>query len=85
MNADQARAAVLNALSRIAPEVDVSGLDPEVDLREQADLDSMDVLSLVAQVSDATGVPVDEDDYDQFDTLARAVGFLVRRGGAVER
>lgn len=35
----------------------------------------------VAQVSQTTGIVVTEDDYDQFDTLSRAVDFLVRAGG----
>jgi acyl carrier protein len=79
MKADQARTQVVAALSRIAPEIDPADVDPAGDLREQADLDSMDFLELVARLSDTTGVPIPEDDYARLDSLDALVAYLAER------
>lgn len=76
---DRARAAIASALARIAPEVDLATIDPEGDLREQADLDSMDVLELVARLGDATGVAVPEDDLAGLVSLSDLVGYVAAR------
>jgi acyl carrier protein len=82
MTPDTARAEVVAALGRIAPDVDVATLNPRAALRQQADLDSMDVLELVAQLAEATGVPIGEDDLPQLTSLDAAVALLVARSEA---
>ena len=82
MTPDTARAEVVAALGRIAPDVDVTTLDPGAALRHQADLDSMDVLELLAQLSEATGVPLSEDDLPQLRSLDSTVALLVARSEA---
>jgi acyl carrier protein len=79
MNDDQARAAVAAALAHIAPEADLADVDPDGDLREQLDLDSMDFLGLVVRLHEITGVEISEDDYGHFEALSPAVAFLVAR------
>lgn len=79
MTPESARVAVLSALSRIAPEVDVEALGPGASLRQQADLDSMDVLELVAQLSEATGIPLEDEDLPELTTLDATVALLVAR------
>ena len=44
---DALRAAVLSALAEIAPEADLSRVRSDVPLREQLDLDSMDMLNFM--------------------------------------
>ncbi|MCE3012734.1 MAG: acyl carrier protein, partial [Proteobacteria bacterium] len=46
MNTEEVRKVVLDIISDIAPDEDVSGLKDEVSLREQLDLDSMDFLDI---------------------------------------
>jgi acyl carrier protein len=82
MDRDQARAAFADALAQIAPECDLSAVDPSGDLREQLDLDSMDFLSLVALLEERHGVRLPEDDYPAFDTLDGALDLLVARSAA---
>jgi acyl carrier protein len=82
MTPDSARVAVLSALSRIAPEVDVEALGPGASLRQQADLDSLDVLELVGQLADATGIPLGEDDLPRLTSLDETVALLVARSAA---
>ena len=42
MTKDQIRQAVIDCLGDIAPETDAGGIDPNADLREALDIDSMD-------------------------------------------
>jgi acyl carrier protein len=69
-------AVVLAALQRVAPEVDPAALDPDVELEEQVDLDSMDFLNFVAALRDATGVEVPERDYPALTTLRGCARYL---------
>jgi acyl carrier protein len=73
------RGTVLDVLRKVAPELDVAGLDPAIDLREQADLDSVDMLNLVVGLHQALGVDVPETDYDKLTTLDGAVSYLEGR------
>ncbi len=57
-----ARQTILDAIERIAPDVDTSLLPDDVDFREEAELDSMDFLSVLNTIQDATGVEVPEVD-----------------------
>lgn len=81
MTRDEIRAAVLRALADVAPEADLSRLDPRVAFREQLDLDSMDVLNLVTALHAALGVDVPESEYARLSTLDAAVEYLAARLG----
>jgi acyl carrier protein len=73
------RAAVLRALGDVAPEADLAALKPDVPLREQLDLDSMDVLNVVVALHDALGVDIPEADYARLATLDACVEYLKAR------
>ena len=47
MTRDEIKEAVLRALSDVAPEADPATLRPDVGLRDQLDIDSMDLLNFV--------------------------------------
>jgi acyl carrier protein len=74
------RAAVLEGLARIAPEIDPTTLRGDVSLREQADLDSMDFLNFVIGLSESLGVDVPEADYPKLATLDGCVAYLAGHG-----
>jgi acyl carrier protein len=80
MSKDEVRTAVLAALARIAPEMDPRTLRPDVPVREQIDLDSMDFLNFLVEIHRALGVDVPETDYHEFTTLDGCVEYLVKRG-----
>ena len=69
MTDDEIKALVLRELGNIAPEIDPAQIDPAVDLREQIDLDSMNVLDLMIAIHEATGVDIPEADYPKIITL----------------
>ena len=79
MNTERARHVLTEAIGLVAPEVDVERLDPTASLREQADLDSMDFLELVALLADALHADIPEDDYGQLDTIDSGVAYLAAR------
>jgi acyl carrier protein len=81
MNEERIRSAVLRVLGGIAPEADLSGLDPGTDLREQIDLDSIDFVNFVIGLARELGVEVPEADYPELLTLDACVAYLRSRGG----
>jgi acyl carrier protein len=79
--ADDLRATVLRVLGEVAPEADLTSLEPDVAFREQLDLDSMDILNFVVGLHAALGVEIPEADYPQLATLDACVGYLASRSG----
>jgi acyl carrier protein len=71
MNPIDIRAVIKDELGRIAPEVDFEAIDPEANLREQVDIDSMDFLNLVTALHQRLGVDIPEVDYPRLATLQR--------------
>ena len=75
------RLSALRVLAGIAPEAELEALDPNADLREALDLDSMDFLNFVIGLHAATGIEVPEADYRQLATLEGCVAYLAARSG----
>jgi acyl carrier protein len=82
MSPEEIRAAVVAALTGVAPEADPAAIDPDEPLREQLDLDSMDFLNFVIRVHQRLGVEIPEVDYPRLATLAGAVAYLEERTAA---
>lgn len=76
MNDDEIRQTLVAALRRIAPEADPTRLRPDVNLRDQLDIDSMDYLNFVISLQDALHVVIPETDYARFTTLDEGVACL---------
>lgn len=76
-----AHAHVAAALATVAPEADLSVVDPRSPLREQLDLDSMDFLRLLQALEQRTGVTVPEADYRKVATLEGLEAYLDARVG----
>lgn len=70
------RAVVVRHLTRVAPEVDASALKPDVPLRDQIDIDSMDFLNVVIAIHEELGVDIPEADYARLSTLDGTVAYL---------
>jgi acyl carrier protein len=75
------RALLLAALREIAPEADLERLAPGADLREELEIDSMDVLNLAIEIHERTGVEIPEQDYAKLRSLDDGVAYLRRRLG----
>lgn len=79
MTRDQLKAAVLRALAKVAPEADPGSLDFRHPLREQLDLDSMDLLRFAIAVHAEVGVDIPEEDYPKLSSLEGCVDYLAGR------
>jgi acyl carrier protein len=79
MKDDEIKTTVLRVIGDIAPEADLNHIDPAVDLREQLDLDSMDLLNIMIGIHEATGVDIPEADYPQMASLDGSVTYLRAR------
>jgi acyl carrier protein len=76
---DEIKALVLRELGKIAPEIALDQIDPAAELREQIDLDSMDLLNLMIAIHQTTGVDIPEADYPQMASLNGCVAYLRSR------
>lgn len=69
---------VFGAIAEVAPEVEpeLVGLDRDADLWEELELDSMDHLSVMTILSDATGREIPERDYPSLMSVSQLCGYL---------
>jgi acyl carrier protein len=82
MNEDEIRAAVIAELGNIAPETDAATIDPEADLREELDIDSLDFLNFITALHKKLGVNIPESDYPKLLTINGAIGYLAAKLGS---
>jgi len=76
MTTTEIKAIVLQALHRIAPEVDPEILDPDVPFRDQIDFDSIDFVNLMEQLQEALDRKIPEIDYPLLTTLNGCLTYL---------
>jgi acyl carrier protein len=81
MKLDELRRVICQSLEAIAPDADVSALDPNKDLREELDIDSMDFLNFVTALDKQLHVEIPEADYAQLSTLEKAEHYLAAKLG----
>lgn len=70
---------VLGVLSGIAPEVDLSTIDPTQDLRDQCDIDSVDFFNFVIGLHRALNIEIPDADVARLTTLEGCVKYLLAR------
>ena len=79
MTESEIRNTILKIIGDIAPDEDLSDIKPDVRLREQIDLDSMDFLDIVMELRKRYKVNVPEEDYKELATLDSCVAYLKPR------
>jgi len=79
MTRDEIRKTLLQCLGDVAPEISDEEIDDEADLRDDLDLDSMDVLRWVQGIHKALGVEIPEEDYGKIASLEDAVSYVASR------
>lgn len=79
MTPDEIKAVVVEALTRIAPEIDPASIQPHTNFRNEFDLDSMDFLNFVLAMHDRLHIDIPEVDYPRLATLEGAVRYLSER------
>ena len=76
MTKDKIRETVLRALGRVAPEADLSQIKPDLRIRDQLDIDSMDLLNFVIGLHKELKVDIPEADYPKLSTLDGCIEYL---------
>ncbi len=79
MTKDKAKEIVIRVLGQIAPETDLSQLKPNLRLRDQLDIDSMDLLNFVIGLHKELGVDIPEADYPKLASLDGCIEYLAAR------
>jgi acyl carrier protein len=72
------RTLVQEELNNIAPEVDMTTVDPAADLREAIDIDSMDFLNFITAIHQRLGIDIPDVDYSKLVTLDGAVAYITQ-------
>jgi acyl carrier protein len=67
---------ILDILSDIAPDEDLSGLVDDKPFREQLELDSMDFLDIVMELRKRHRIQIPEEDYTHLASMASTVKYL---------
>ncbi len=76
MNAADIREAIVDILSDITPDEDVTHLDPDVPFRDQLELDSMDFLDIVMELRKRYRIQIPEQDYPALASMSSTVAYL---------
>ncbi|MEX0326004.1 MAG: acyl carrier protein [Puniceicoccaceae bacterium] len=76
MTKEDCKKVVLDIISEIAPDEDLSDVQPDVRLRDQLDLDSMDFLDIVMELRKQFGIEVPEEEYQQLASLDSCADYL---------
>ena len=76
MTSAEIREEVIDILSDIAPDQDLSQLDDAKSFREQLELDSMDFLDIVMELRKRHRIQIPEDDYINLASMDSTVKFL---------
>ena len=76
MTHDEVKEAVKDIIATIAPDEELGGINDTELLRDQIELDSMDVLDIVMELRKRYGVQVPEDDYKELGSLESCGTYL---------
>ena len=79
MTKQEIRETVLRVLGQIAPEADLSRIQPSLSIRDQLDIDSMDLLNWVIGLHKELKVDIPESDYPRLATLDGCIDYLASR------
>lgn len=67
---------ILDIIAIVAPDADISNVNPDVGLRDQLDMDSMDFLDIVMELRKRYKVEVPKEEYTKLATLSSCVEYL---------
>ncbi len=79
MTADEIREAIIEILSDIAPDEDLSDLKEDVPFRDQLEMDSMDFLDIVMELRKRYRIQIPEEEYSELGSMASTIAYLEPR------
>ena len=81
MTHDDIRAAFIEELTNVAPDIAPEDIEDTDHIQEDLGLDSMDVLNLVTALHRRLGVDIKEPEYPKIATVSHAVAFIASKLG----
>ena len=84
MNKQSIKDTVLRILATIAPDANLTSLQPKVSFHDQLDIDSIDFLRLMMELEKALKVTILDFDYPRLSTLQGCVDYLAAQLAAAE-
>jgi acyl carrier protein len=76
MKQEEVISRLFDIIAEISPDLDLSDIDPDIPLRDQLELDSVDFLGVLMELQDRYGIEVPEEDFIEFETLNRCAKYL---------
>jgi acyl carrier protein len=76
---DEIKETILRILGQIAPEADLTQIKSNLRIRDQLDIDSMDLLNFVIGLHKELRVDIPETDYPKLATLDGCIDYLAAR------
>lgn len=76
MGHQQVKKIILDIISTVAPDADLSDVKEDVRLRDQLDLDSMDFLDIVMELRKRYQIEVPKEDYTELASLDSCAAYL---------
>jgi len=67
---------VVEAIQQVAPEIELADIQPDSEIRDECDLDSMDLLNYLIALKKLTGVNIAETDYPKVNSLNKMCHYL---------
>lgn len=79
MQEDGIKRALMDALSQVAPESSATAIDASMNLQDQLDLDSVDILNYIIRVQKILNVEIPNQDFPKFLKMDDTVPYLVKK------
>lgn len=76
MTNDEIKQVVIDIIADVAPDEDVTNIKPDVRLRDQLELDSMDFLDIVMELRKRHNIEVPEAEYPELASLDSCAAYL---------
>jgi acyl carrier protein len=83
MTKEECKQLVISIIADIAPDEDLSQVKPDVRLRDQLQLDSMDFLDIVMELRKRHGIEVPESEYLRLASLDSCAEYLTPKFNAL--
>ena len=67
---------IIDSLIKVAPDVDPNALDPDINFRDQFEVDSVDFLGFVLDLEKRLGSKIPEVDYPKLSSMKGSLSYL---------
>ena len=69
MDENSLRRQITESLVKVAPDIDQNALDPDINFRDQFEVDSVDFLNFVLDLEKRLGIKIPEIDYPKLSSM----------------